>query len=303
MVSSKLHPLLWPAVFAATWFSVAVAEEPAPAESTAERAPPALSYQSGEIELPNKVARLRLDSEYRYLDPAETKKLLVAWGNPPEAADDTQGAVVPTSVDPFSEHGWAVVLSYLDDGHVDDSDARKIDYTKLLSDMKKDTRESNEARKEAGYGEVSLVGWATEPRYDSTAHKMYWAKELDFGGSGEHTLNYDVRVLGREGVLSMNAVATVGQLPDIQRDMQSLLKLAEFNSGHRYEEYTRGTDRLAAYGLGALVAGGVAAKLGLFAKLFALILAFKKILIAGLVAFAGFFSKWFKGRSRNEPAG
>ena len=303
MVSSRSHKQLWPAVFAAAWFSVAAAEEPAPTEPPAAHAPPALNYQSGEIELPNKVAKLRLDSEYRYLNPAETKKLLVAWGNPPEAADDTQGAVVPTSVDPFSEHGWAVVLSYLDDGHVDDSDARKIDYTELLSDMKKDTRESNEARRKAGYGEVSLVGWATEPRYDSTAHKMYWAKELDFGGSGEHTLNYDVRVLGREGVLSMNAVATVGQLPDIQRDMQSLLKLAEFTSGHRYEEYTKGTDRLAAYGLGALVAGGVAAKLGLFAKLFAVILAFKKILIAGLLAFAGFFSKWFKGRSRNEPAG
>src|SRR6185295_16936245 len=100
---------------------------------------------------------------------------------------------------------WAVVLSYIDDGHVDDADARKIDYKDLMADMKKSTDESNEERKKAGYGSIKLVGWATEPRYDSSTHKMYWAKELEFGGE-QHTLNYDVRVLGREGVLPMNAV-------------------------------------------------------------------------------------------------
>src|SRR5262245_49487456 len=96
--------------------------------------PPELHYQTGDVVLPNKVATLHLNADYRYLDPKETEKLLVAWGNPPDAARDTEGAVVPTAVDPFEDHGWAVVLSYSDDGHVDDSDAREIDYTKLMRD-------------------------------------------------------------------------------------------------------------------------------------------------------------------------
>ncbi len=300
MTFRSSHPSWIAGLIAALGLSTAVAAESEPAPA---RAPPELHYQTGSIVLPNKVATLRLDSDYRYLDPRETEKLLIAWGNPPEAAKGTQGAVVPAAVDPFAENAWVVVLSYIDDGHVDDSDARKIDYKELMADMKKSTGEANDERKKAGYGTVNLIGWATEPRYDSTAHKMYWAKELDFGGGDQHTLNYDVRVLGREGVLSMNAVATVNQLPAIQQDMQSLLRLADFNAGQRYDEYNKSSDKLAAYGLGALVAGGVAAKLGLFAKAFALILAFKKILIAAVIAGGGYLTRLFKGRSKDQPSG
>ena len=284
-------------LFAATGF---FALEDARGEEAAatEPAPPQLSYQSGDIVLPSKVATLHLNADSRYLDPEQTKKLLVAWGNPPEAAEGTQGAIVPTAVDPFGDKGWAVVLSYADDGHVDDSDAREIKYDELLKDMQKDTRDSNSDRVKAGYQAVNLLGWASAPEYDSSAHKLVWAKELSFGDEPNHTLNYDVRVLGREGVLSMNAVAGMSQLLDIQRDMKSLMHVAEFNPGHRYDEFNSSTDRTAAYGIGALVAGGVAAKMGLFAKLLALIVAFKKVLIAAVVGLGALVTKLFKRQAK-----
>lgn len=294
MVSSS-HRAAGIAVLALALMSVAAAEDGAPDQNGPP--PPQLRYQTGDIVLPNKVATLHLNADYRYLDPKETEKLLIAWGNPPDAVKGTEGAVVPTALDPFEQGGWAVVLSYIDDGHVDDSDARKIDYGELMADMKKSTRERNEEREKAGYGRVELVGWATEPRYDAATHKMYWAKELDFGG-GEHTLNYDVRVLGREGVLSMNAVAGMQQLTSIQRDMTALQGLANFNEGYRYEEYNKSTDRLAAYGLGALVAGGVAAKMGLLAKLAAILIAAKKLIIAGVIAIGGFIARLFKRKEQ-----
>jgi uncharacterized membrane-anchored protein len=253
---------------------------------------PVLNYRSGEVTLPNKVASLHLGMRYRYLDPAETEKLLVAWGNQP--GSDTQGAIVPTDVEPFSDDGWAVVVTYRDDGHVDDADARDIDYDDMLKDMKKDTESENADREKSGYGAVHLVGWAESPHYDGANKKLYWAKELDFEGTPAHTLNYDVRVLGREGVLSMNAVAGIGQIDQVRRGMRSLIDVAEFNEGYRYAEYDAKTDKLAEYGLATLIAGGVAAKLGLFGKLLAFLVAFKKILIAGAVALAGIAGKLFK---------
>lgn len=276
------------------------AEEPAE-ESAGETAPagPALSYRTGNILLPNKVATLHLAGNYRYLDPAETEKLLVAWGNQP--GNDTQGAIVPGDVDPLTTEGWAVILTYEDDGHVDDSDAKDIDYDDMLKDMKQGTEENNEARKDAGYEPVHLVGWAEKPHYDSDSKKLYWAKELEFEGAGSNTLNYDVRVLGREGVLSMNAVASIGQLAQIRSDMQPLIQVAEFNEGYRYAEFDSKTDRLAEYGLGALIAGGVAAKMGLFAKLGALLLAFKKFIIIGFVAIGGFVARLF-GKKKDAAA-
>ena len=52
-----------------------------------------------------------------------------------------------------------------------------------------------------------------------------------------HTLNYDVRVLGREGVLSMNAVAGMDLLEQIRSEMRPLIEVAEFNEGYRYAEF------------------------------------------------------------------
>ena len=284
----------------ATFAFPAVGQDEQPEESGSEAAEssepalpagPTFNYRTGNITLPNKVATLHLGDKYRYLDAMETNKLLMAWGN--ESDTTTQGTIIPADVDPMSESGWAVILTYEDDGHVDDSDAAEIDYDDMLKDMKAGTEDHNEARKEAGFEAVHLVGWAEKPHYDASAKKLYWAKELDFEGSPVHTLNYDVRVLGREGVLSMNAVASMEQLDQIRADMRPLIDIAEFNEGYRYADFNESTDRMAEYGLGALIAAGVGAKMGLFAKLGAFLLAFKKFIFIGLIALGALLKRLF----------
>jgi uncharacterized membrane-anchored protein len=289
----------------AAFAAPAFAEDPAPPEPAPEasepgrQVKPTFKYRTGDIVLPNKVATLHLGEKYHYLDPAEANKLLMVWGNPSD--DSTQGAIIPAEVDPLEEGGWAVFLTYLDEGHVDDSDATKIDYDDLLKDMKEGVDDSNDARKQAGYPTMHLIKWAEPPRYDAATKKLYWAKELDFEGSEVHSLNYDVRVLGREGVLSMEAVARIDQLEQIRSDMRPLLAVADFNEGYRYAEFNAKTDRMAEYGLGALIAGGVAAKLGLFGKLFAMLLAAKKFILIALIALGGFVAKFF-GKKKDAAA-
>jgi len=283
------------AAFALPAFAQDTPPEAAEPETTAPEATaptgPELKYQTGTIVLPNKVATLHLGEKYRYLDPNETNKLLMAWGN--ESDTTTQGTIIANDVDPWSESGWAVILTYDDDGHIDDSDAAEIDYDDMLKDMKEGTEDYNAERKKAGFEAVHLVGWAEKPHYDASAKKLYWAKELNFEGTSGNTLNYDVRVLGREGVLSMNAVATMNSLEQIRGEMRPLIEVAEFNEGYRYGEFNAKTDRVAEYGLAALIAAGVGAKLGLFAKLGALLLAFKKFIILGFIALGAFIKKLF----------
>jgi hypothetical protein len=173
-----------------------------------------LHYRTGTVEVKGGHATLKLTNDFRYLDAGDAQRVLELWGNPPDKS--VLGLIEPANVSPVERNGWAVVITYSDDGHVADTDAAKIDYSKMLKDMQDQTRDSNEERKKSGYESVDLVGWATPPHYDAASNKLYWAKDLAFAGQSEHTLNYDIRVLGRGGYLSLNAVANMSQLPLIE---------------------------------------------------------------------------------------
>jgi len=77
------------------------------------------------------------------------------------------------------------------------------------------------------------------------------------------------------------------------------LALVEFEPGHRYDEFDSGVDRVAAYGIGGLVAGGILAKAGFFKFLLVALLAAKKFVAIGVLAAVGLISRYFR---RNRPA-
>jgi uncharacterized membrane-anchored protein len=81
----------------------------------------------------------------------------------------------------------------------------------------------------------------------------------------------------------------------VQSGMQQVIPMATFDAGHAYADYKPGTDKLATYGLAALVGGGIAAKTGLLAKLGVMLLAAKKVVIAGVVAVGAAVKKFFGG--------
>lgn len=257
----------------------------------------ALKPQHGDIQLPNGIATLKLNDAFAYLPPDSARKLIEdAWGNPPGTAAHTLGMLIPTAHNPLERDGWGVVISYSEEGHVADSDADTIDYGKLLKDMQAGVKERNEARQKQGYPPVELIGWAEPPHFDKDSHKLYWARELAFNDSPKHSLNYAIRVLGRKGVLELNAVADMSRIDDIREDMKQVVAFTDFSDGNRYGDFISGTDKVAAYGIAALIAGGVAAKVGLFAKLGVLLLAFKKFIFIGLAAMAAALSRLFKRR-------
>ncbi|WP_248918675.1 DUF2167 domain-containing protein [Pseudomonas entomophila] len=280
-----------PAIAASTPASAPTASEQP--HQTAEQWLATLKQQHGNITLPGGIASLQLNNEFYYLSPGDTERLLTeGWGNPP--GFKTLGMIIPTAVNPLADNGWGVIISYKNDGHISDDDAAKIDYADLLEQMKADDEEDNKERRKEGYAGLTLLGWAEPPSYDQATHKMYWARELKAEDADQTTLNYSIRVLGREGVLELNAVAAMADLQTIKQETPKILAFTNFTDGNRYADYDAKTDKLAPYGLAALVAGGIAAKAGLFAKIGVALLAFKKFIILGLVAIAGFFGKLFK---------
>jgi uncharacterized membrane-anchored protein len=261
-----------------------------------------LKFQQGEIKLKDGLATLKASTKFRYLDPDQTDTVLVQlWGNPPRQ-EKTMGMLFPADISPADPESWGVVITYDEDGYVKDDEAAGIKYDELLKEMQEGTSEASKERVKQGYEAIELIGWAAPPRYDQAAHKLYWAKELSFGGGPEHTLNYDIRALGRRGVLSLNAVASMSQLQTIEKDMQEVLSFVEFNEGHRYGDYVAGVDKVAAYGIGALIAGKLAAKAGLFKLLLLFAAKFWKLLLVAALAIGVLAKKLLAGRRKEESA-
>ncbi len=275
--------------------SVAGAQRPAPTKEQIQQylktQADKLHPQHGKITLKDGLITLNLPEDFGYLTPDETEILLHnIWGNP--SGSHTDGAIVPTKVSITSRESWGIILNYMDDGYVKDDDAEKIDYNDLLSKMKEQSQKQNEKRHDAGYPPLNLVGWAEEPHYDKASHKLYWARELETPGA-PHELNYDIRALGRNGVLVMSIVAGMDQLPMVQKNKDKILSFVEFNPAHRYADFDPSVDKVAAYGMAAMILGFAAAKVGLFKGLFLALLAFKKFVILGALAVVAFFKKLF----------
>jgi uncharacterized membrane-anchored protein len=257
-----------------------------------------LHLDTGNIPIPSAKASLQLAPGYSFLPARDAQRVLTQlWSNPPQP--EVLGMILP-STDPhvlLSGNNWAVVVTYIKDGYVSDADAAKIDYTDMLTKMQKGTEQANPERTKQGYPAMELLGWAEPPHYDADSHKLFWARNLKFtkadGSPMGQSLNYDIRVLGRRGYLSLNAVAPIDQLDKVRADMPQVLAMTEFDTGERYADYDSKTDKLAAYGIAALVAGGIAAKAGLFAKLGLMLLALKKFVIIGIAAIIGLFRKLF----------
>lgn len=270
---------------------------------TAEEFEASLNYRQGDIDLKQGLATLRLSPTFRYLDADDAARVLVAWGNPPESAGGSLGMICPADRGVTADSAWAVIVSYAEDGYVSDKDAAKIDYDDLLKKMQKGVRERSAERVKQGYHALELVGWAEPPHYDKGAHKIYWAKELRFENSDASTLNYSIRALGRRGVLELNAVAAISQLPQVRASMRDVLPMVEFNEGHRYADYVKGQDKLAEYGLAALVTGGavVAAKAGFFKGLLVAILALKKFIFIGLAGLGALLRSLFGKKKAEGP--
>ncbi len=215
-----------------------------------------LQFQHGKITLPNGIATLDLPPQYQYLAPADANTLLGAvWGNP--VSKMTQGLIVSADHSLLGPGGWAMVISYKADGHVRETDAAQLQYDEILKDLQKKTDEQSAARYKKGYNSISLLGWADQPSYNPATHQYVLAKEIAVLGNDETTLNYNIRMLSRSGVLDLNAVAPMRDFYRVKIQAHQLAALTRFTPTHGYADFDAKHDAIAGYTVTDMVTGYV----------------------------------------------
>ena len=282
-----------------------VIAQPAPSAQTEEQAKAvaearfkaieqSLHPQTGTVRISAAHAGLELGDAYYYLPADEAKRVLTeGWGNPPDQVANVLGMVFPAGKS-FHEETWGAVIEYEDTGHVSDKDAASQDYDSVLADMKSGEEEANKAAQEQGYRGSHTIGWAQAPTYDASTRTLIWARDIEFEGVKGETLNYDVRTLGRTGVLSLNMVDSMDNLSSVRSAATGLGKTIKFDSGSAYVDFNPSTDKLAGYGLAGLVAAGAGLVVAKKAGLLAIIIIFAKKGIALIIAAAVALGAWFR---------
>ena len=233
------------------------------------------------------MATINVPEDYIFLDAKATKTFLEEGQNIP--AGDELGALL--RVMPNKDH-WFAVFSYEDTGHVDDTERDAIDADALMKTLKKGNEYGNKERQKRGWQALTLEGWHQPPFYDPTTNNLTWATKL--AAEGSPSINHSVRLLGRTGTMSVQLVADPNSIDEATREFNSVLSGYSYNQGQRYAEFVKG-DKLAGYGLTALIAGGAGAaavKSGLLQKFWKLIvLAFVALLGAAKKLFAAVLGK------------
>jgi uncharacterized membrane-anchored protein len=270
------------------------AEKPEAPQSEAEREFAKIDWTKG----PAKVgigehAEIQVPEGFAYTGGSGAQKLMELMHNPTSGTE--LGILTDTKLEMF------VLFEFEDIGYVKDADKEKLDGDDILKSIKEGNESSNAERKKRGWSPITIVGWHTPPFYNHETNNLEWCIKGE--SQGRTIVNYNTRILGRTGVMSANLMIDPEKLDDTLPVVKKLLTGYAFVEGKRYSQYVTG-DKVAKYGLAALVVGGavgLAAKTGLLAKLAIMLAKLWKAVILGIVALGAGIKKMLFGRKEPPP--
>ena len=107
--------------------------------------------------------------------------------------------------------------------------------------------------------------------------------------------------MGRSGFITLKLVTGVETVEKDKAYVRQLLSALTFKPGKRYDDFNASTDKIAEYGLLALIGGVAVKKLGLLALTGVFFVKFAKIIAAAGIAGFAAFRRFFR-RKKDEPA-
>lgn len=239
---------------------------------------------------------LALPEGYVFIPKDESNRIRRAWGG------FTDPELIGMVISDKPNEEWYALLEYTKEGYIRDDDAKtNWNADELLSNLKDGTESGNEDRIARGFPPLAVTGWIEVPQYDAATHRLVWsAKVVEKNNpADEGSANYKTYALGRDGYFGLNLITSTATIDGEKKFARELLNDISYVPGKRYADFTEGTDRVAEYGLAALVAGVAAKKLGLIAIIGAFVLKFAKVILIAVGAFGVTLAKLFRRKPRD----
>jgi uncharacterized membrane-anchored protein len=245
-------------------------------------------------------ATIKLPAGYVWVPEPAASQLMKAMGNHPDERE--LGLIFPAS----NSEGWMIVADYEKSGYIKDDEARNWDVDALFKSLKEGTEAANDTRKQAGFPELDIIGWVEKPAYTADTHRLIWSvstREKGAPADAPMSINYNTYALGREGYITLDLITGMQHIGQDKQHAQALLAALHFNDGKRYADFNSSTDKVAEYGLAALVGGLAAKKIGMFALAAGLFAKFAKVIVLAGAGAVAVFTRFFKkNKNKNDES-
>ena len=237
-------------------------------------------------------ATLKLPAGLVFVPVTQSNRLMRAWGNS-AGGDGFVGLVFSTD----TQEDWFITASYVDAGYVKDAEAKNWDTDALLKNSVDGVAADNEDRAARGFGKIKVDGWIEKPAYDASQHRLIYSlalSDIDAKPGDETSVNFHTYALGREGYFALDLVTGSNSIDRYKDRARTVLAALEYKPGKGYGDYVASTDRVAEYGIAALIGGLAAKKLGLLALGGLAIAKFGKLIALGALGLFGGAARFFR---------
>lgn len=211
-------------------------------------------FSEGNVTILPGVARLKLPNNFRFLDAAQTQKMLKDyWGesNP----ENHIGIIANKGVSVFAPEAIVFTIDYIPAGHIEENNFELLTHDEFLQHMQHSVDSSNKLRKEAGLESITLHDWALAPVFNEERHHLYWIEDIRIGEEKEERLSANMCLLGRSGYLRLSAITLKTVMPELKKGLDELAASIEFEKEHHYASFLPSHEKTSGIALDALILG------------------------------------------------
>ena len=201
--------------------------------------------------------------------------------------------------------GYNIFVEYFDNGFIKIDDWKQVKSKDLMDEMQRIAKSNEPYLKSQGLAYSTNIKWIYKPTFDEKSKLVFYSYEVSWSDGGKTMENRSI-ALGRRGHIDNSYVVNINKETNLLDTAEFSKEFGEsvlFSDGSKHSDYKSG-DRIAAVGLGGLVAGSLGvkalAKAGAFAKFLPLLAKFWWILLAPFLLLFSFVGKKNKSKPKRK---
>jgi uncharacterized membrane-anchored protein len=198
----------------------------------------------------------------------------------------------------LDDHDGVVYFTFTDAGYVSLDDWADLDPAAMIAEVRDNTEKANAERQKQGTRPLHVDGWIQQPTLDRANNQAHWAFSAHHD-DGSKLVNAVAIQLGRNG---FEKLIWAGDAKNFETSdfLGAMMQARSFDEGSRYSDHTDG-DKVAGYGIAALVGAIAGAKVLKVVGGVGLLLLLKKFFWIPLLLAAGMYKRITAFFRRGKP--